>query len=69
MLRPDRQRRGPDHTLPHRMALLAVGAVLGLAGMYWQRSVLVTAGIVFLAAGLLLAALSRRREHEHRDEA
>ena len=55
--------------LPHRMALLAVGAVLGLAGMYWERSILITAGIVALGAGLLLAVISRRRGEEHGDDA
>ena len=61
MLRPDRRRRSADPTLPHRMALLAVGAVLGLAGMLWQRPILTSAGIIVLAAGLLLGVVSRRR--------
>jgi membrane associated rhomboid family serine protease len=69
MLRPDRARRGPDRTLRWRMALLGTGAVLGLAGMYWSRSVLITAGIVALAAGLVLGVVSRRREQERDDGA
>lgn len=43
------------------MTLLAVGAVLGLAGMMWRRPLLTSAGIIVLAAGLLLGVVSRRR--------
>ena len=68
MFRPDRKRRSADPTLPHRMTLLAVGAVLGLAGMMWQRRLLTSAGIVVLAAGLLLGVVSRRRAQSADDD-
>lgn len=60
LFRPDRRRRAADRTLPHRMALFATGAGLALAGMLWQRSVLVIIAIVVLTIGVALGRLERR---------
>ncbi|HEU5208734.1 MAG TPA: hypothetical protein VFU06_04915 [Longimicrobiales bacterium] len=59
-LRPDRNRRGPDPTLLHRMALFAVGAVLALAGMIWGRNILVNTAIVILIGAILLGLWGRK---------
>ncbi len=60
LFRPDRGRRTDDRTLPHRMALFATGAVLALAGLLWQRNILVNTAIAILLAAILLGLWGRR---------
>jgi hypothetical protein len=61
VFRVSRDSRGSDAWLPAKLALLGVGAALGLAGMALDIGWIVTAGIVALGAGVLLAAAGRRR--------
>ncbi len=60
LFRPDRNRRGPDPTLTHRMTLFAVGAILALAGMIWSRNILINTAIVILVAAILLGLWGRK---------
>jgi hypothetical protein len=44
------------------MLLFALGAMTGLGGMATERSWLVLAGTIFLAAGLVIAMVAHRRQ-------
>ena len=68
VLRPDRTRRGPDPTLPFRIALFVLGAVAGLTGIAAERMWLVTLGTVFLAAGLAIAIVAQRQRARTPDD-
>lgn len=50
---------GPDPYLEWKVGTFAVGAVLGLAGIALDERWLVWAALAVLAAGFVLAALSR----------
>ncbi|MGH7445594.1 MAG: hypothetical protein ACREKM_11980 [Longimicrobiales bacterium] len=67
ILRPDRERRGPDPSLPARLFIFGSGAVLAYAGMAWDRPMLVVLAIAELAAGVLLSLRARRNREERRD--
>lgn len=61
ILRSDRERRGPDPSLPARLFIFGSGAVLAYAGMAWDRPMLVVLAIAELAVGVLLSLRARRR--------
>lgn len=60
--RPSRERRGPDPLLPHKMFIVMIGGALGLAGMAFEQSWLVWAGIAVLAVVLFISLVQRRQE-------
>lgn len=66
MFRSSRDRKA-DATLGPRVAIFAVGAVLGLAGIAFDRGWLVSAAIVVLAAGMIAGWRGRRAETEGDD--
>ncbi len=49
-----RARRGRDHYLTWKVRLFAIGATLGLAGMFLEIRELIWAAIVVLVVGFLL---------------
>jgi hypothetical protein len=59
--RADRRPRGPDPFLQHKTLIFAFGAGCALAGMLFDADWLVTAGIVVLAAGVVLRLVGERR--------
>ncbi len=70
-----RNRQAGRH-LEWKVRIFTVGAVLALAGMYFDRSWMVLAAIVVLGAGMALRAMDARRRaaqyedddlHEHGD--
>jgi len=64
LLRPSRERRGPDPLLGPRMLLLAAGGVMAIAGFMLHFDWLITGAIVVLAIGI---GLSFRRTHDDPD--
>src|SRR5690606_4100718 len=60
LFRPDRNRRGPDPPLTHRMTLFAVGAILARAGVIWSRNMLIIPAGVILVAAIRLGLWGRK---------
>jgi hypothetical protein len=58
--RIDKERRGEDPFLLWKVRIFAVGATLGLAGIFMNQRILVWAAIVVLVVGLVLRMASRR---------
>lgn len=54
MLRPDRDNRGPDRWLEVKLALFMLGAVVGVAGMYFGSTPTIYVAIAILVIGFLL---------------
>lgn len=70
VFRPDRSRRAaPDPTLHARILLFSFGAGCALAGMYYDAGWLITAGIVVLAAGVVLSLINNRRRRDAQEAA
>lgn len=61
LFRPDRDRRGEDPALDHKMLVFMLGAVLALVGMTSGNRVIVYLAIAVLLVGVVLRFLHRRR--------
>lgn len=64
LFRPSRERRGPDRFVWWKVASFAVGAALGLAGIFMHVDGLVLAAVVVLAVGVGLRLLAGRGDEE-----
>jgi len=50
-----------------RLRLFIGGAILGLFGIYLERSLMITASIILLSSGLVLSFLEKRRAQNSGD--
>ena len=64
LFRPSRERRGPDPYQHWKTLLFAIGAALGLAGIFTERDWLILVAIAVLAVGVALRWLPRPGEDD-----
>ena len=62
MFRVSRDRKGEDSFFAIKVALFAVGAALGIAGMAYGVEWLVWIAIAVVAAGIILRLIAARRD-------
>lgn len=61
IFRPDRNRKGADPALDHKLLIFLLGAVLALVGMASGNRLIVYLAIVILVAGIILRVVHRPR--------